>query len=59
MFRHLLRSAGARETTNSDLLSLLMFDPEYVKRLMEIGEADADARASDIEALLEPSQVVA
>ena len=59
LFRHLLRGAGGRETTNPDLLSLLMFDPEYLKRLMEIGEADADARASDIEALLEPSQVVA
>ena len=52
-FRHLLRSAGARETTNPDLLSLLMFHPEYLKALMEIGEADADARADEIRALLE------
>ena len=52
-FRHLLRSAGARETTSPDLLSLLMFDPEYLKALMEIGEADAEARADDIDALLD------
>ena len=56
-FRHLLRSAGVRETTNPDLLSLLMFDPEYLKRLMEIGEADGEARADDIAALLQPSRV--
>ena len=55
--RHLLRSAGARETTNPDLLSLLMFEPEYLKRLMEIGEADGEARADDIAALLQPSEV--
>lgn len=54
--RHLLRSAGARQTTNPDLLSLLMFDPGYVKRLMEIGEADGEARADDIAALLQPSE---
>lgn len=57
-FRHLLRSAGVRETTDPDLLSLLMFDPEYLKRLMEIGEADGEARADDITALLEPSEAV-
>lgn len=53
LFRHLLRSAGARETRNPDLLSLLMFDPGYLRRLMEIGEADAEARAADIARLLE------
>ena len=51
-FRHLMRSAGTRETASSDLLSLLMFDPEYLKALMEIGEADAEARADDIDAVL-------
>ena len=55
-FRHLLRSTGTRETTNPDLLSLLMFDPKYLKRLMEIGEADAEARAENIAALLDASQ---
>ena len=51
-FRHLLRSAGARETTSPDLLSLLMFDSEYLKALMAIGEADAEARAADIDTIL-------
>ena len=51
-FRHLVRSAGARGTSSPDLLSLLMFDPGYLNTLMEIGEADADARAEDIDAVL-------
>ena len=58
LFRHLLRGAGARETTSPDLLSLLMFDPAYLKLLMEIGEADAESRADDIEAILSAGQTV-
>jgi NTE family protein len=55
--RHMLRGAGARETKNPDLLSLLMFHPDYVKRLLEIGEADFAARAEDVDALLERRDV--
>lgn len=55
VFRHLLRGAGGRATNSPDFLSLLMFDPEYLRRLMDIGEADAEARAADITALLSPS----
>jgi NTE family protein len=55
LFRHLLRGAGARGTRSPDLLSLLMFDPEYLKALMAIGEADAEARAHEIEAMLTPA----
>jgi NTE family protein len=54
LFRHLLRGAGARETKSPDLLSLLMFDPEYLKTLMAIGEADAEARADEIDAVIKP-----
>lgn len=55
LFRHLLRGAGARGTKSPDLLSLLMFDPEYLKALMAIGEADAEARANEIDAVLTPA----
>jgi NTE family protein len=41
-FRFLTRSLGTRETSNADFMSLFMFVPEYLQRLMEIGEADAD-----------------
>jgi NTE family protein len=52
LFRHLVRSAGARETRSPDLLSLLMFQPDYLKTLIDIGEADAEAQAGPIAALL-------
>ena len=52
MFRYLTRGLGSRETRTPDVLSLLMFDPGYLKRLIEIGEADAEARATDIAELL-------
>ena len=52
LFRHLTRSLGSRETASPDLLSLLMFQPDYIARLMEIGEADAEAEADRISELL-------
>lgn len=52
-FRFLTRGLGTRETRSPDFLSLLMFQPEYLERLMEIGEADAEARRDEIVALLE------
>jgi NTE family protein len=53
-FRFLLRGLGSRETRSNDLLSLLMFQPDYIARLIELGEADARARNADIEAFLGP-----
>jgi NTE family protein len=53
LFRHLTRSLGSRETSSPDLLSLLMFQPDYIARLMEIGEADAEAAADRIAELLD------
>ncbi|HEY0590715.1 MAG TPA: patatin-like phospholipase family protein [Thermoanaerobaculia bacterium] len=50
--RFLLRGLGSKETSGSDFLSMLMFEPEYLCRLMEIGEADGEARMPEIEALL-------
>ena len=40
-FRFLTRGLGTRETSSPDFLSLLMFQPDYIERLIEIGEADA------------------
>jgi NTE family protein len=47
-FRFLTRGLGTRETRSNDLLSLVMFQPDYVRRLLELGEADAEARKADI-----------
>ena len=48
-FRFLTRSLGTRETSNADFLSLLMFVPEYLERLIAMGEADAETRIEVIQ----------
>jgi NTE family protein len=48
-FKFMTRGLGTRETTSSDLMSMLMFQQDYLTRLMEIGEADAEERAEEIE----------
>jgi NTE family protein len=58
-FRFLVRGLGSRDTRSNDLLSLLMFHPEYINRLMELGEADARARANEIEAFVQPTPSMA
>ncbi len=47
-FRFLTRGLGTRETRSNDLLSLVMFQSDYIKRLIEMGEADAAARLPEI-----------
>lgn len=44
--RALVSGLGADEAP--DWLSMLLFDPGYVERLIEIGEADVSARAAEI-----------
>ncbi len=47
-FRFLTRNLGTRETVSPDSLSMLMFQPDYLARLIEIGEQDAEERADEI-----------
>jgi len=53
LFRHLVRGLGSRETASPDLLSLVMFQSDYCRRLIEIGEADAEARLDRILAFVD------
>jgi NTE family protein len=46
------RGLGAKETESPDFVSLLMFEPSYTKRLIEIGEADVGSRLAEIRAFL-------
>lgn len=48
-FRFLTRGWGTRQTSSPDMLSMLMFQPDYIRRLIELGEADAEARAAEID----------
>ncbi|HEY3568696.1 MAG TPA: patatin-like phospholipase family protein [Thermoanaerobaculia bacterium] len=52
-FRYLVRSLGTRDTQTSDFLSMLMFQPDYLQRLVELGEEDAERRLEEIRRLVE------
>jgi len=51
-FRFMTRGLGTRDTKSPDLLSLLMFQPDYIRALIEVGERDAEARHGEIAKLL-------
>ena len=51
-FRFLTRGLGTRDTKSPDLLSLLMFQPDYIRAMIEVGERDAEARHEEIAALI-------
>jgi len=51
-FRFLTRGLGTRATRSNDLLSMVMFQPDYLRRLIELGEADAEERLDEIAAFL-------
>jgi NTE family protein len=51
-FRFLTRGLGTRETRSNDMLSLVMFQVDYVRRLIELGEADAVAKLPEIRRFL-------
>jgi len=54
MFRYLTRRLGTRQSKSQDFLSTVMFHKDYVRRLIEVGEADGEARSDEIAAFLSP-----
>jgi NTE family protein len=52
-FRFMTRGLGTRRQKSPDMLSLLMFQPDYLEHLMEIGERDAESRSADIAGFIE------
>lgn len=52
MFRFLTRHWGTKQARSQDLLSTVMFQPDYVRQLIELGESDVDARAEELAAFL-------
>lgn len=55
-FRFLTRGLGTRKTASPDILSLVMFQEDYLRRLVGLGEEDAEANAERLEAFLNPER---
>lgn len=51
-FRYLLRGWGTQDAPASDSIAMLLFESEYTRRLMDIGERDGETRLPDIERLV-------
>jgi NTE family protein len=46
------RALGVKETNSADFLSLVLFEPEYTRRIIDIGESDISGRIAEIRAFL-------
>jgi len=51
--RHLVRGLGTRRGSGSDLLSYLLFVPEFLSDLIELGERDAEVNRARISRFME------
>jgi NTE family protein len=51
-FRFMTRGLGTKETRSNDMLSMVMFQGDYITRLIDLGEADASARLPEIRKFL-------
>ena len=48
MFRYLTRQLGTKKAKTQDFLSTVMFESQYLSRILELGERDGEARADEI-----------
>jgi NTE family protein len=53
LFRYLTRGLGTKRTASPDIISLILFQKDYLKALIDLGEEDALAQTDRIEAFLE------
>ncbi|HEX6313583.1 MAG TPA: patatin-like phospholipase family protein [Gemmatimonadaceae bacterium] len=51
-FRYLTRGLGTRRTTSPDILSLLMFQADYLRAIIELGESDVETNRERIDEFL-------
>lgn len=58
-FRFFARSFGSRQDQSPDFLSLLMFQPDYLRRLIELGERDTLAREAEIRRFVDAAETPA
>jgi NTE family protein len=57
--RFLIHGLGSGESRSNDLLSLLMFQKDYIRALIDIGRQDAARRGAEIAAFLAPVRTAA
>jgi NTE family protein len=50
--RHVIRGLGSRETNRSDMIATLLFQPMFIRKMIEIGERDGLARLPEVAAFL-------
>jgi NTE family protein len=48
----LVRAMGVKETDSPDFISMLLFEPTFTRRLIDLGEADIEGRVGEIRAFL-------
>lgn len=46
--RHIIRGLGSRDTNRSDVIATLLFQPRFIRKMLEIGERDGEQRAAEI-----------
>ncbi len=51
--KYLSRGLGTQETSSPDFVSLILFQRDYLQRLIAIGEADGEAHADEVARLTE------
>jgi NTE family protein len=52
-FRFMTRGLGTQEQRSPDVLSMLMFQPDYLGELIDMGEHDAEQMAPELESFFE------
>jgi NTE family protein len=52
-FRYMVRGLGTRRTGSPDVLAMMMFEPDFLRALIDLGEEDAEARMDEITELLQ------
>lgn len=56
-FRFLLRGLGTSETKSPDWLSMLLFEPEFLRAVMNVGEKDAEAQIEAMKAFTSDCEI--
>ncbi len=50
--RHIIRGLGSRDTNRSDVIATLLFQPLFIRKMLEIGEQDGTRRIAEIATFL-------